>query len=90
MKERITKVMHTTEAGKELHLVVDRSSSNFIFQWFGGGELPQALLGKFTDETQAVKAVNIYLAQKRKAVVHHEDMPEETEPTFIDSLIGPA
>jgi hypothetical protein len=94
MNKRITKVMHTTDAGKELHLIVDRGSANFIFQWFGGGELPQALLGKFTDETQANKAVALYIAQKRKpmsAGVNTVEgaQAESTGTTFIDSLISP-
>ena len=78
--------MYTTEAGKELQLTVDAHSANFVFQWASGGELPQGLKGKFTDEVNAKKAVDKYKANI--GLTKPKETEPEEAPTFIDRLVA--
>ena len=57
-------LIHTTDAGKELHLGVDPKSPLLSFKWKNGGELPEKLRGLFTEETSAKKAYNMWMADK--------------------------
>ena len=56
--------MHTTEAGKELHLSVDAKSPLLTFKWKNGGLLPVELQGLFTADYIAQKAFNMWKARK--------------------------
>ena len=87
-------LMHTTEAGKELHLVTHAASSNKVFQWSGGGEVPRKLQGLFTDVTSAKNAMQRWIADKPSPTLSPETKPEATEPSaetppsFIDNLLS--
>jgi len=58
--------MHTTAAGKELHLNVDPKSPLLTFKWNSGGILPAELQGLFTADYIARKAFNMWKERTRQ------------------------
>jgi hypothetical protein len=93
---------HTTEAGKELHLVTHAGSANKVFQWKDGGVIPFELTGLFTDDTAADQALIRWKAKKPAPTLkpHDEEVqtigsseiPDVSEPKeekgFLSSLVG--
>ena len=55
---------YTTKGGKELKYVRDPQSTLYSIEFSSGGKLPQELVGVFTNETFAKRAIETYLSNQ--------------------------
>ena len=51
---------------KALQVMANKAGPHYVIGWVGGGEVPHALSGFFTNEGTAQSAINTYVSSKEK------------------------